>query len=511
MKRGDGLSPSGGLINELSTRKAPSLLCFSHLRWNFVFQRPQHLMTHAARSWRVFFWEEPLWVDPETESGLLPRLELRRCDGGVVVATPVLPYWTGDDFHLHAQRQLLDQLVQEQQINSPLLWYYTPDMLRISNHLSGSAIVYDCMDELSAFRGADPALAILERDLLTRADLVFTGGYSLYEAKRQQHPRVHPFPSGVDIAHFRPARTGLPEPEDQAKIPQPRLGFYGVIDERLDRSLLAAVADLRPDWQIVLVGPVLKIERDELPRRRNIHYLGRKPYSLLPAYLSGWDVALMPFALNAATRFISPTKTPEYLAGGRPVVSTPIVDVAHQYGKVPGVAIASTAEEFVKRAEECLALGRTPGRWVPGVDRLLEDMSWDRIWQRMAALIEETVPRTIERRMRSVLAKGRQPKRRFDALVVGAGFAGSVMAERLAASGRTVGLVDRRPHIAGNAFDHPDEAGILVHKYGPHIFHTNSQRIVEYLTRFTEWRPYEHRVLARVGDAAADPHQPRRP
>jgi len=230
-------------------------------------------------------------------------------------------------------------------------------------------------------------LPILERTLLNRASVVFTGGYSLYEAKRSLHPHVHPFPSGVDVAHFLPARHALAEPADQQGIPHPRLGFYGVIDERLDRDLLASVAAARPDWQIILVGPVVKIDLDTLPRASNIHYLGAKSYAELPAYLSGWDVALMPFACNEATRYISPTKTPEYLAGGKPVVSTPIADVVRTYGRAMGVQIAGAAPAFVSAVETALELARKPDQWLPEADAILATAGWDHIWSKMDGLI----------------------------------------------------------------------------------------------------------------------------
>jgi UDP-galactopyranose mutase len=225
--------------------------------------------------------------------------------------------------------------------------------------------------------------------LLEHTDLVFTGGFSLFEAKRHHHANAHPFPSGVDVEHFRPARGHLSEPIDQRTIPHPRLGFYGVIDERLDMKLLADVAALRPEWQIVLVGPVVKVDPASLPRSQNLHYLGGKQYAELPSYLAHWDVAIMPFALNQATRFISPTKTPEYLAGGKPVVSTPISDVVRQYGQTDSVLIAQTAPDFVAAVEHALHLGREPARWLPAVDDMLARASWKDIWTRMSGLIDE--------------------------------------------------------------------------------------------------------------------------
>jgi UDP-galactopyranose mutase len=290
---------------------------------------------------------------------------------------------------MKAQRALLDRLMRTEVITDPVLWYYTPQALGFSDHLTTERpIVYDCMDELAAFLGADPSLPGRERALMDRADIVFTGGFSLYDVKRHQHGNVHPFPSGVDLAHFRPARNGLPEPADQRDIAHPRIGFYGVIDERLDIALLAHLAALRPDWQIVLVGPVAKLDPGMLPRASNIHYLGGKKYAELPAYLAGWDVALMPFARNDATRFISPTKTPEYLAGGRPVVSTPITDVVRHYGHVEAVRIADSAPTFVKAIEDALHLLPDRSSWLAEVDNLLAAASWNGIWSRMTALVD---------------------------------------------------------------------------------------------------------------------------
>jgi len=244
------------------------------------------------------------------------------------------------------------------------------------------------MDELSKFKFAPTHLLDLEQELIDRADIVFTGGSSLYEAKKHRHHSVHCFPSSVDRAHFCKARSRQFEPGDQEDLPRPRLGFYGVIDERFDTALLDEVAMIRPDWSFVMVGPVVKISEDELPKRHNIHYLGAKTYAELPAYLSGWDVALMPFAMNESTQFISPTKTPEYLAGGKPVVSTPIKDVVRHYGQLEGVKIASTQEEFVAACEAALELSHNPeSGWLAEADLLLSATSWDTTQARMAGLL----------------------------------------------------------------------------------------------------------------------------
>ena len=459
-------------------------------------------MTRFARGRRVIFWEEP--VSGPTETG--PRLDSRvDADSGVIVVTPVLPEG-GTVAERNAMLGLLLDGLLAGYGGDLIRWYYTPMMLEFSRHLDAICTVYDCMDELANFKFAPPELTILERELMGLADVVFTGGYSLWEAKRDRHPNIHPFPSSVDRAHFAKARTLREEAADQAALPWPRLGFYGVVDERMDLDLLAKLADARPDWSVVIVGPVVKIDPADLPRRPNLHYLGGKTYDQLPAYLGGWDVALMPFAINESTRFISPTKTPEYLAGGRPVVSTPIVDVVRHYGDLEGVKIAATAEAFVAGCDEALALSRLKGPWLKEVDAALSALSWDETFARMNLEISRAAAsrdQTVTADLASVLAAPAvRPGGRgkpFDYLIVGAGYAGSVLAERLTSQlGKKVLLIDKRPHIGGNAYDEKDAAGVLMHRYGPHIFHTNSEEVSGYLSQFTKWRPYEHRVLASV-------------
>ena len=500
-------------ILDLPHARRDPVVCLSHLRWNFVFQRPQHLMARFARTRPVVFLEEAL----PAEAGAPVGLDVRSCpDTGVLVATPRLPHGVDGPCRDAVVRQLLDDLLAEHAISRPVLWYYTPMMLPVARHIEAAAVVFDCMDELSAFRFAPPELRILEAELMSAADVVFTGGYSLFEARRNRHANIHPFPSSVDVSHFARAREAGRDHPAQADLPGPRLGFYGVIDERMDLDLIAAVADARPNWSLVFVGPVVKIDEADLPRRPNLHYLGLRTYDELPDLLAGWDAALMPFVINESTRFISPTKTPEYLAGGRPVVSTPVTDVVRHYGALESVHIAAGADAFVAGCEAALAQ-RGDLSWLDEADAALSHLSWDQTQARMAVMVDRAAtlrePLTgfgAHRECSTGVGSVRAPESPFirpsnrashyDALVVGAGFAGSVMAERLASSGRRVLLVDRRSHIGGNAYDEQDAAGVLVHRYGPHIFHTNSAEVFDYLSRFTPWRPYEHRVLARVGE-----------
>jgi UDP-galactopyranose mutase len=364
-----------------------TLICFSHLRWNFVFQRPQHLMSRFGDEMAVIYWEEPVEIPPNETAFLQVRQSDRAPNVRIVV--PHLPQNMPEGAREAALKRLLDAHVASVR-GSLVAWYYTPMMLPFSRHLEPSVTVYDAMDELSKFKFAPAQLLDLEAELLSRADIVFTGGSSLYEAKKGRHANIHCFPSSVDRVHFLKARSRQFDPADQEDLPRPRLGFYGVIDERFDTALLDRMAEMRPDWSFVMVGPVVKISEDELPKRPNIHYLGGKTYDELPGYLSGWDVALMPFAMNESTQFISPTKTPEYLAGGKPVVSTPIRDVVRHYGHLDGVKIASTPEDFVAACEQALELSHERGgAWLAQADLLLSATSWDTTQARMAGLIAD--------------------------------------------------------------------------------------------------------------------------
>ncbi|MFL5338734.1 MAG: FAD-dependent oxidoreductase [Gemmataceae bacterium] len=360
------------------------LLVFSHLRWDFVYQRPQHLLSRLARHRPVWFVEEPQHVE-----GAAPFWKFDTPAENVTVCRPQTPERAHGfaDEQMPALRKLMAQLVREQSLSDFVAWFYTPMALPLLDRLKPRAVVYDCMDELSAFLNAPPQLLRREADLLGRADVVFTGGPSLYRAKKGRHPRVFCFPSSVDAQHFGRARDPQTEAADQAGLPRPRLGFFGVIDERFDVPLLDALAAAHPDWQMVMVGPVVKIDPAVLPRRPNIHYLGGRKYAELPGYLAGWDVALLPFARNASTKFISPTKTLEYMAAEKPIVSTPITDVAEPYGDV--VYLGGTPEEFIAACERALAApaAEREGRFAR-MRGVLARTSWDSTAAAMDELID---------------------------------------------------------------------------------------------------------------------------
>ncbi len=362
---------------------AADVLCFSHLRWGFVFQRPNHLMTRYARTHRVFYIEEPLF------DAAAPHLSVDVILPNLFRVVPHLPREAaGDPAHEGMVNALLRGLCMQHRIVDPTHWYYTPMMLGLSEGLPRGMVVYDCMDELANFLFAPPQLHAREQRLLREADIVFTGGRALYEAKRDKHPHVHAMPSSVDVAHFAQAKSDLEDPPDQASIPHPRIGYCGVVDERIDYALLEQVAREQPHWQLIMLGPIVKVAPEALPKLPNIHYLGLKTYTELPAYLSGWDVAMMPFALNDATRFISPTKTPEYLAAGKPVVSTAIRDVVEPYERLELVRIGRDPRSFIAETTAALAGGTPAGD--ARRDAFLAGMSWDATWSAMERLLSQT-------------------------------------------------------------------------------------------------------------------------
>lgn len=375
-----------------------ALLVFSHLRWNFVYQRPQHLLTRLAEQWPVVYVEEPV---PGAASD---HLEVIDVADGVQVWRPHL---RSTQHGMHganeaAMQRLVLAAMHSRRISSYIAWFYTPMAMFMADVLEPECIVYDCMDELSMFKGAPAELMAQEKALFNQADIVFTGGRSLYQAKRTLHDSVHCFPSSVDARHFSTPTADHPL---QAAIPRPRLGYCGVIDERVDIDLVAGIASLRPDWQIVMVGPTAKIDPAGLPKLPNIHWMGQQDYQVLPAFIQGWDVCLLPFALNDSTRFISPTKTLEYMAGGRPCVSTAIRDVVESYGDL--VKIRADAAGFVEASEALMqrdaAQRLTDER---AVQSILAGTSWDATAAAMGDLIAQVLDTRVRPVGRATTAPG---------------------------------------------------------------------------------------------------------
>jgi glycosyltransferase involved in cell wall biosynthesis len=366
----------------------PDLVVFSHLRWGFVHQRPQHLLNRLAGRWRIVFVEEPVLTQGE------PFMEMQVHGEHLTVLVPhtrvAMPGFHDDQ--LAELQPLVSQWLETAQIQRPVVWLYTPMALPLVQALSPSCVVYDCMDELSAFKGAPRQLRQREAALMKRAAVVFTGGPSLFEAKRHLHPNVHCIPSSVDAAHYSPANLVPGSPAHQAvqtlqpPLRGPCLGYFGVIDERLDLSLVEQLADHNPDWQVVMVGPVVKIDPASLPQRPNIHWLGMQAYERLPYFCAAWDICLMPFAQNEATAFISPTKTLEYMAAGKPVVSTPIKDVITLYGSA--VQVAHSPAAFVQACSDLLQASQAEQqRLAEEMDSLVSTSSWERSANSIHALM----------------------------------------------------------------------------------------------------------------------------
>lgn len=366
------------------------IVVFSHLRWRFVWQRPQQFLSRFAANHPVLFVELTEFDEPE---GNAPRLETYSPMPNVTVANIHMPpSMIGTEEVNDAMREgcraAIESVNEDGAFDNPLLWFYSPmDAGWALGHIPGRGIVYDCMDELAQFRGASPDLIERERRLIDAADVVFTGGYELWLKKSRQHPNCHFFGCGVEYDHFAQAQEDAPIPEDLAAIPGPRVGWFGVVDERVDYDLLKKSAELRPDLQFVLVGPVVKVDPASLPQAPNLHWLGGRDYKELPDYCRGYDVCMMCFALNEATEFINPTKALEYLATGKPVVGTPVRDVVRQYADT--VRIANSPEDFVGQIDQALA-----GKGRDMVERGIEKAkaaSWESTVDTMESIIERTL------------------------------------------------------------------------------------------------------------------------
>ena len=464
-----------------------TFVAFSHLRWDFVYQRPQHLLSRLTDRFNIVFVEEPV------AGSSVATLERMHPVEGVAVLRPHVPGTaTGfHDDHIPALRILLADYLADHRIDTYWLWFYTPMAMPLAAELTPQGIVYDCMDELAAFKNAPRQLLQRESALFKTADLVFTGGRSLYEAKRERHAQVYCFPSSVDAAHFSRVRSsslsdGRADYEHpaQSDIAHPRFGFFGVIDERIDLPLIEALADARPGWQIVMVGPVVKIDPATLPQRANLHWLGQRNYNELPDLIAGWDVCLLPFALNESTRFISPTKTLEYLAADRPAVSTPIKDVVDPYSGL--VAIAATHGDFIAACEAALLVDPQK-RTQDTSDRaaVVAGTSWDRTVAEMTRLIDKVtvgklasarsqvpVASTVVSETLKLLAPA-NGEREYDVVILGAGPTGLAAALELGVDSL---LLEKNSTVGGWCRSVQD--GGFTFDYAGHIMFSNDPQVL---------------------------------
>ena len=459
----------------------PTIIVFCHLRWDFVYQRPQQLLSRLAQHYRVLFVEEPVYDDAGS------YIEQSSPAPNVTVCRPHTPLRTAGfhDDQIPLLQPMLATLIAPGE--QPIVWFYTPMALPLLQELRPSLVVYDCMDELAAFKNPPKQLLQRETALLNLADLVFAGGPSLYEAKRERHANAHCFPSSVDVGHFKRALARSCSHVDQNSLARPRLGFYGVIDERFDTELIAELADARPDWQVVLVGPVLKIDQASLPRRPNIHYLGQRTYQELPEFLAGWDVCLLPFALNDATRFISPTKVLEYMAAELPIVSTAIADVEQPYGHI--VDIAHDASAFISACEAALLMDAGEHHaMLADMRATVAGTSWDVTADAMRELMARTPARRSEPRFAQddtarVVAAGsakvnplrsQSGAQKAQTVVVGAGPTGLSAAYHL---GEGAVLLEKNATVGGWCRSISDKG--FTFDYAGHIMFSNDPYVLQ--------------------------------
>ncbi|MBW3624388.1 MAG: glycosyltransferase family 1 protein [Armatimonadetes bacterium] len=372
----------------MSSKLPEDIIVHSHHRWfaTHIWQRPHHIISRLAQRHRIFYIEEPWWKAPQDH----PHLSIYPHQENPVVIRPMAHRQAArlpriSERNQQAIRQLLSVYLDQQNVRKAIRWHYAPLARYLGGITEEPLTVYDCMDEHAAFKGAPPELLEVERKLLGEADLVFTGGRSIYESKRPCNERCYRFDSGVDLDHFARATSDIPLPGDVAHLPRPIIGYFGAIDERIDYPAIRAMAEAHPDWSIVLIGPVTKVDPKSLPKGPNLHWLGGRSYGDLPAYLKAFDVATILFADNEATRSLSPTKTPEYLAGRKPVVSGPVPDIVDQYSDY--IWIARSPQEWVARTEEALR-DHTPARADAAV-RFIQQFGWDGIVDRMYQRLEE--------------------------------------------------------------------------------------------------------------------------
>lgn len=350
------------------------MIVFCHLRWQFVYQRPQHIISRMAKTMKTLFIEEPLY-DSENKN-----------PGNLIIIDSMHHILQPNVKDIESIAGIFSAYVKNRNIS--VGWFYSAGFSPLLEQINFETVVYDCMDELSLIKNAPTHLINQEKYLIAHADIFFTGGKSLYEIKKSLHNNVHCFPSSVDESHFAKALNGIAIPDDIASIQSPIVGYHGVIDERIDLELLHETALKLPNMSFVMIGPLVKIKETDLPKESNIHYLGMKSYDELPNYLKAFDVAMMPFALNDATKYISPTKTLEYMAAGKPIISTKITDVVRDYSIC--VSLIETADEF---CEAITHLFDKTDRMSLEMEycKILEKTSWNATADKMKLIIETYV------------------------------------------------------------------------------------------------------------------------
>ena len=368
------------------------ILVHSHLRWDWVWQRPQQFLSRFAKRHPILFVEEAMPVADLDKPRAMLR-DVASVPNLTVLRTEFPPSVLADREAVDAEQKRLVLATLAGPLSAtferPVQWFYDPmAAIAFAGQMNECAIVYDCMDQLSQFRGAPPELIRRERELLSLADVVFAGGPKIWKAKREHNANCHSYGCGVDVRHFGKARAEETEiPADLASLPGPRLGYFGVVDERMDYELVSALALAHPEWSVIIIGPACKVDPAGFPQHPNLHFLGARGYDQLPAYVKGLDVCLMPFAMNEATEFINPTKALEYMATARPIVSSAVEDVVLQFSDV--VSIAGSHTEFIAMCEQAIR-EPDPAQIARGV-QLAKRNSWEAIVARMEGHIADVL------------------------------------------------------------------------------------------------------------------------
>ena len=348
------------------------MVVFCHLRWQFVYQRPQHIISRMSHNMKILLIEEPIGYDDNQEN----TANLIEINENLTVLQPRVK-------DIESIANLLPLYIKNS--NPDIGWFYSASFSPLLDFFEFETVIYDCMDELTLFKGAPEHLIHQEKYLMSNADIIFTGGKSLYESKKQHHDNVYCFPSSVDEPHFAKALNGIEIPQDISNLHAPVVGYFGVIDERIDLKLLHVTAKKLPKVFFVMIGPLAKIDESDLPREENIYYLGMKSYNELPNYLKAFDIAMMPFAINDATKYISPTKTLEYMAAGKPIISTKITDVVRDYSNC--VSLIENADEF-SDAITALFDARATTSLHKEYRDILDNTSWDATAEKMQNIIK---------------------------------------------------------------------------------------------------------------------------
>ncbi len=371
------------------------IIVHCHLCWDWVWQRPQQFLSRLSARHRILF-VETVGPDPHLAA---PYARFRNADGfpNITILRIQFPTWQWRDADfVDRERRRLVQLALESellagQFENPVQWFYDPMAVKaFARQMNEIATVYDCMDELSKFKGAPPAIVERERELLALADVVFTGGRKMFESKSQFNGNCHFYGCGVDVAHFGQARSESTAVfADIAGLKKPVLGYFGVVDERMDYELVAKLADANPNWSVVIIGPAIKVDPDQFPQRPNLHWLGGREYKDLPAYGKGFDVCLMPFAMNEHTQFINPTKSLEYMATGREIISSAVPDVISNFGAV--VKVAHSHDEFIQLCRQ--AVERPDQKAIERGLKMASENSWESIVNKLEQHVRDVLVR----------------------------------------------------------------------------------------------------------------------